>query len=150
MNDSQADDALRNVFMAAGRNDLAVGGRGIAVSLSGRNNERFVAHVLPLTGGARRKASSEYSAVAAVFVRKAESDLRHPITIIADTYKLTPAEMRVLMVIVNFGGVPEAAQLLGISETTVKTHLQRVFQKTNTNRQAELVKLVAGFISPFG
>jgi hypothetical protein len=31
------------------------------------------------------------------------------------------------------------------SETTVKTHLQRVFEKTASRRQADLVKLVAGY-----
>jgi FixJ family two-component response regulator len=46
------------------------------------------------------------------------------------------------------GGVPEIAPVLGISETTVKTHLQHVFEKTGTQRQADLVKLVAGYISP--
>ena len=38
--------------------------------------------------------------------------------------------------------------MLGISETTVKTHLQRVFEKTGTSRQSDLVKLVAGYINP--
>jgi DNA-binding CsgD family transcriptional regulator len=52
------------------------------------------------------------------------------------------------MAIVEIGGVPEVAPVLGISETTVKTHLQRIFDKTDTNRQPDLVKLVAGFTSP--
>jgi DNA-binding CsgD family transcriptional regulator len=68
----------------------------------------------------------------------------------SDLYRLTAAELRVLMAIVDIGGVPEVAPMLGISETTVKTHLQRVFEKTGTNRQADLVKLVAGFMSPLG
>jgi DNA-binding CsgD family transcriptional regulator len=109
-----------------------------------------VAHVLPLTSGARRKASVAYSAVAAVFVRKAALELPHPLETSANTFKLTPAEMRVLMMIVEVGGVPEAAPVLGISETTVKTHLQRIFAKTATGRQADLVKLVAGYMSPLG
>ena len=67
---------------------------------------------------------------------------------IADAYKLTPAEMRVLMTIIQIGGVPEVAPVLGISETTVKTHLQRIFAKTGTSRQADLVKIVAGYMSP--
>jgi DNA-binding CsgD family transcriptional regulator len=50
--------------------------------------------------------------------------------------------------IVLIGGVPEAAEELGIAETTVKTHLHRVFAKTGTTRQADLVRLVAGFASP--
>jgi len=31
----------------------------------------------------------------------------------------------------------------------VRTHLQHVFEKTETSRQADLVKLVAGYSSPF-
>ena len=58
--------------------------------------------------------------------------------------------MRVLMMIIEVGGVPEVAPVLGISEPTVKTHLQRIFAKTDTNRQADLVKLVAGYINPLG
>ncbi len=50
--------------------------------------------------------------------------------------------------IVEIGGVPDVAPALGVSETTVKSHLQRVFEKTGTNRQADLVKLVAGYMSP--
>jgi DNA-binding CsgD family transcriptional regulator len=58
--------------------------------------------------------------------------------------------MRVLMMIVDIGGVPEVASMLGLSEATVKTHLQHVFDKTVTKRQADLVKLIAGYISPLG
>src|SRR5262249_7133994 len=50
--------------------------------------------------------------------------------------------------IVEVGGVPETAEVLGVAQATVKTHLHRVFGKTGTARQAELVKLVAAFSSP--
>jgi len=85
-----------------------------------------------------------------VFVRKASLDLPSPLETIAGLFKLTPAELRVLMAIVEVGGVPEVAPVLGISETTVKTHLGRLFEKTRTKRQADLVKLVAAFMSPLG
>jgi len=107
-----------------------------------------VAHVLPLTSGARKQAGVAYSAVATVFIRKAALSLPHPIETIAGMFKLTSAEMRVLMMIVQIGGVPEVAPVLGISESTVKTHLQRIFAKTGAARQADLVKLVAGYMSP--
>jgi len=64
------------------------------------------------------------------------------------TFGLTLSELRVMNAIVNIGGVPETAEELGIAETTVKTHLHRVFAKTGTTRQADLVRLVAGFASP--
>jgi DNA-binding CsgD family transcriptional regulator len=148
--DMQADRALHDIFINAEAGDAAVGTKGIAVPLAARDGERHVVHVLPLTSGARRRASIAYSAVAAVFVRRAALDLPHPIEALADAYKLTPTEMRVLMMIVQIGGVPDVAPALGISETTVKTHLQRIFAKTGAGRQADLVKLVAGYMSPLG
>ena len=148
--DAQADRTLRDIFMNAESGDAAVGAKGIAVPLAARGGERYVAHVLPLTSGVRRQAGVAYAAVAAVFVRKATLDLPHPLEVIATTFKLTPAEMRVLMMIVQLGGVPEVAPVLGLSEATVKTHLQRIFAKTDTGRQADLVKLVAGYMSPLG
>ena len=53
-----------------------------------------------------------------------------------------------LLAIVEVGGVPEVAEALGVAETTVKTHLGNLYGKTGTSRQADLVKLVAGFASP--
>ena len=60
----------------------------------------------------------------------------------------TPTELRVLLGIVQVGGAPEVADALGIGEATVKFHLKRLFAKTGARRQADLVKLVAGFVSP--
>ena len=81
-----------------------------------------------------------------MFVRKAE--LGSPLEVVAQTYKLTPTELRVLLAIVEVGGVPETAAALGVAETTVKTHLYRLFDKAGVSRQADLVKLVAGFSNP--
>jgi DNA-binding CsgD family transcriptional regulator len=148
--DANADGMLRDVIAAASAGDTTVGAKGIAVPIAARDGERWVAHVLPLTSGARRKAGLSYAAVAAIFVRKAALDLPHPLETIASAFELTPAELRVMMAIIEIGGVPEIAPVLGISETTVKTHLQHVFEKTGTQRQADLVKLVAGYMSPLG
>jgi hypothetical protein len=46
--------------------------------------------------------------------------------------------------IVEIGGVPEAAPVLGVSAQTVKS-LCTTFKKTATKRQADLVKLVATY-----
>ncbi|MBV9701877.1 MAG: LuxR family transcriptional regulator [Methylobacteriaceae bacterium] len=143
--DPQENRVLLDVFTAAQGGDGAVGKRGIAIPLKARTGERYVAHVLPLTSGARRKAGVSYSAAAAMFVRKAMLDLPSPPEAIARQFKLTPAEIRVLFAIVEIGGAPEVASVLGISEQTVKTHLHRTFEKTATRRQADLVKLVASY-----
>ena len=146
--DAGAEQTLHGVFLAAGSGDARVGGRGIAVPLPASDGESYVAHVLPLTSGARRRAGTAYAAVAAVFVQKAALDTRSPLEAIAKRYKLTPSELRVLVGAVEVGGVRETAEALGLGVPTVKTHLNRLFAKTGTSRQAELVKLMAGFASP--
>jgi DNA-binding CsgD family transcriptional regulator len=143
--DLQGSRNLHDVFAAAEAGDAAVGKRGIAMPLTGRSGERYVAHVLPLTSGARRKAGVSYSATAAMFIRKATLDLPSPPEAVASEFKLTPAEVRVLFAIVEIGGVPEVAPVLGVSDQTVKSHLHRIYEKTATKRQADLVKLVAGY-----
>jgi DNA-binding CsgD family transcriptional regulator len=67
---------------------------------------------------------------------------------IAKAYRLTPTELRVLLAAVEIGGVADVAEALGIASETVKTHLGRIYEKTDTHRQADLVKLVAGYSSP--
>ena len=146
--DPQSDLTLREVFAAAGSGDAAIGIKGIAVPLTARAGERYVAHVLPLTSGARRRAGTNYAAVAALFVHKAALETPSPPEVIAKTFGLTPSELRVLLGIVEVGGAPETAEALGIAEGTVKTHLKRLFAKTGTTRQADLVKLVASYASP--
>ena len=83
-----------------------------------------------------------------MFVHEATVEVPSPPEVIAKAYRLTPTELRVLLAIVEIGGVPEVAEALGIAETTVKTHLGRLYDKTGACRQADLVKIVAGFSSP--
>jgi DNA-binding CsgD family transcriptional regulator len=144
-NDPAADQALLDIFTAAENGDTALGRRGVAVPLKARDGERYVAHVLPLTSGARRKAGISYGAAATIFVRKAGLDLPSPPIVIAQEFQLTPAELRVLFSIIEMDSVSEVARVLGITEATVRTHLHRLFEKTGTGRQADLVKLVAGY-----
>ena len=55
---------------------------------------------------------------------------------------------RVAHSFLRVGGVPEVVEALEVSQATVKMHLSRLFDKTGTNRQADLVKIVVGFASP--
>jgi len=146
--DAKIDQAFRELFAVTGGGDAAIGIRRIGVPLKAQDGSCYVAHVLPLTSGARRLAGITYSATAALFICKVATQIRSPPEIIARAYNLTPTELRVLMAIVEVGGVPEVAVALGVAESTVKTHLGRLFVKTGTGRQADLVKIVAGFATP--
>jgi len=141
-----ATEELATLFSAAAEGDAALGTSRISASIEDRGGERYVAHVLPLTGG--RRSGAHAAAVAALFLHKATLEVTEPPEAMARAYGLTLTELRVMMAIVHVGGVPETAEALGVAETTVKTHLTHVFAKTGVNRQADLVKLVAGFLGP--
>jgi DNA-binding CsgD family transcriptional regulator len=143
--DAQVQQTLRDLFAAAEQGDAALGVKGIAVPLVGKDGERYVAHALPLTSGARRRAGIVRVAAVALFVRQAALMPASASQIIRETFKLTPTELRVLLAIVEVGGIPEIADAFGVAETTVRTHVNHLFQKTGATRQADLVKLVAGY-----
>jgi DNA-binding CsgD family transcriptional regulator len=129
--------------------DAEIGIRGVSGELSSSAPERWLAHVLPLASGARREAGMTFSASAAVFVRKTCLDAPSALETLAKLYRLTGTEVRALQGIVDIGGIPKVAKALGISEGTTKSHLKNLFAKTGTNRQVDLVKLVADAVSPF-
>ena len=143
--DAQANQTLRKAFGDHGK--MAAVAACIARPMIGLDGERYVAHLLPLTAAARSATGAAYKSVAALFVRKVALEMAGG-EIIARSFDLTPAELRVMMSIVDVRGVPETAVALGVAESTVKTHLHRVFAKTGASRQADLVKIVAGFSNP--
>jgi DNA-binding CsgD family transcriptional regulator len=129
--DPRTNPVLRDALVAA-----TIDGASRALSMTSRGGMRHVVEVLPLRESQRR---------AAVFVAKAIFEAASCPDIIRRVYQLTPTELRVLFAIVDLGGVPEVAIALGIANSTVRTHVGHLFRKTGTNRQADLVKLVAAF-----
>ncbi len=145
--DAAADRTFKARLAAAARGDAADAG-GVSVPLTSADDESYVAHVLPLVSARKRQGDIANSAVAALFVRKAAVETPSLPQSVARHFRLTPTEVRVLLAIVEIGGGPEVADALGLAASTVKTHLHRIFQKTETRRQTDLVKLVAGFSTP--
>jgi ATP/maltotriose-dependent transcriptional regulator MalT len=101
-----------------------------------------------MTAGRRRDLQSAPGATAALFVRKIEMEFPTAVRSIAEIYGLSAAETRTLHVILNVGRIGPTSILLQLSESTVKTHLRHIFQKTGAHTQVDLVKLAAGFASP--
>ena len=86
--------------------------------------------------------------LALVTVHDPQTPLRLDTDGLADLFALTPAELRVTEVLVDGHSPATAAQLLSLSEGTVRTHLRAIFKKTGTHRQAELVRLLTRFWYP--
>lgn len=64
-----------------------------------------------------------------------------PESVLQQVYGLTPAEASLAAVMMQGCPIERAAEELGISVNTAKTHMKRVFCKTGVCRQAELVYL---------
>jgi len=136
---------FREMFDAAGKGDAALGMRGIAFPMPARDGEKYVAHLLPLTSGARGRTGSSFGAAAILFVQKASPATPAIPEVLSKTYRLTSTELRVLLAIAEVGRVSAVAETFGVSETTIKFHLKNLFNKTGTRRQTDLVRLLAGF-----
>jgi DNA-binding CsgD family transcriptional regulator len=95
-----------------------------------------------------RKVSGPFAAAAAIFVQDPVTVPVLPGVALAKIYGLTPAEVRVLLAMSPGFGIKEAADILGIGETTAKTHLQRIFSKTGTSKQTELMILLRNSVPP--
>ena len=143
--DSKAQGALRAMVAAAADGEIAMAANGAAILLTARTGERHGVNVLPLASGRRRDACIGYAAAAAIFVRSTAVSFPLPVQTVCDLYRLTAGEVRVLFLIVELHSVAATAQMLGLSQATVKTHLRSIFRKTGAPNQAALVKLVAGY-----
>ncbi|WP_234680823.1 helix-turn-helix transcriptional regulator [Bradyrhizobium monzae] len=143
---TQADKIFRRLFdVVADVGTSSVVRRRIELMTSA-DGQHYLAHAFSLT---RQRSLQRDAAATVMFLQKAAMVPQLATDAIAAAFRLTPSEMRVLLAIVELGGVPDIAAKLGIAETTVKTHLGRLFEKTGAGRQADLVKIAAGFAAPF-
>lgn len=138
--------ALQQAIAGAASADASLGSRGIGLPISAPGQPPAVAYILPLTEGTARAAFRP--ACAAVFVSTTTSSSPLPEAVLTTLFDLTPAEARVLLRIGSGLSAPKSAVSLGIGENTLKTHLNRIFAKTGTRRQADLVKLISDMGAP--
>lgn len=102
----------------------------------------YVIHVLPLA-----VASYEPSAAKAlVMIIDPEQELEPPKMLMKRLFGLTNAEADVALRVMRGDGLKPIAADLALSRATVNTHLQHVFDKTDTHRQADLVRLLLAII----
>ncbi len=81
-------------------------------------------------------------AVAVVFVLDSERRSLVPSNVLATLFGLTPAETQIAIKLAEGMRLDAIAASLDVSRTTIAFHMRNLFQKTNTNRQADLIALV--------
>jgi len=145
---TQARALLDEALTQARTGDEALGTNGLAIIFGSNEQRTLVGTVISLVNGSRRTLGG-YRAVAALFIRELQFDSPASVDLLKSHYGLTPREIAVVAGVVELGGVPQIASVLGLTGGTVRTHLKAIFRKTGASRQADLVKLVAGTASPF-
>ncbi len=135
--DASATRRLRDMIRG-GASAAAVG----ELALPGGDGRPFVGHLVSLATSARRLPATA-GATWALFVREVVVDEPPPLLAFAQLYGLTPREFQVFTGILQFGSVPDVARNFGLSPTTVRAHLQQVFDKTGVRSQGALMRLAA-------
>jgi DNA-binding CsgD family transcriptional regulator len=92
----------------------------------------------------RRESSSMFTstAAAAIFVADPDTRAERPPERLRRLYGLTPMEAEVGSRLAQGMSLSEIRDALGVTIHTVRGHLKRLFAKTDTHRQAELVRVM--------
>lgn len=136
---TQSKELRQMVAAVSLRRGGSLGERGGTLRLqrpSGRTPYEIL--VLPLPRGDHTDLFSD--AVAVVFVTDPERHVQTPEQFVRGLYDLTHAEAKLAILLARGHSLSEAGDLLGVSRNTVHTHLSRIFVKTGTSRQSELVR----------
>lgn len=110
---------------------------------SGRSH--LVVHVAPLTD--RNDVSQTLlQAGAIVFVSDPQAVPELDPALLQRLYGVSAAECRVAQELLGGQTLQAIAGRLHLTENTVKTHLQHLFEKTHTGRQQQLIRLLLGLV----
>lgn len=88
------------------------------------------------------------AARAAVVIMDLERRPAPPEAVLRSTFDLTPTQARLANLIAAGHSLEDAAEALGLSRETSRSHLKAVFAKTDTHRQAELTAMLSSIFDP--
>ncbi len=98
----------------------------------------YVIHVLPLHCAGTDETLRQATALMLIIDPEHKPDA--PVELLRRLYGLTNTEAQVAVRIGRGADLKQISDELVVSSTTVRTHLQHIFDKTDTHRQAELVQ----------
>lgn len=132
-------DRLFQEAIAAARSEIEPSVRSIPVPADG-DGQPVIVHVLPLRRAAHEIFSGAELLVAATAVSHG-STAASP-TLLAGLFDLTPAEARIALALAQGRTLLEAATSSNVTIKTGRTYLERIFAKTGTRQQSQLVALL--------
>jgi DNA-binding CsgD family transcriptional regulator len=79
---------------------------------------------------------------AVIFVKRPQQAPHIDIAEMQDRFGLTPRQAKLTALLAQGNSLSQAGKVMGIAVETVRFHLRETFERTNTNRQIDLVRLV--------
>jgi DNA-binding CsgD family transcriptional regulator len=131
---------------ASSGRDEDIGLRGNGIPLPGADGSSAVCYVLPFGKSERRRELGP--GLAAVFISTNAQGMPPAVEVLSALTGLTTREARITVIIADGSTASEAAQTLGISINTVRTHIAKVFEKTGVSSQQGLTKFIRGLSLP--
>lgn len=141
---AEAQDALDRAIATACSDSASQCPASIALPLQKDGAAGLIATVVALNRRQCQTLATPSVAACAVFVQDSRIAPLVPAEALARLFSLTLAEVDVLLALADGRSLQGAADVLGIAHSTAKSHLLKIFQKTGTSRQADLVRLVMG------
>ncbi len=86
---------------------------------------------------------AERRAVATVFITDPEQRTATPADTLRALFSLTRAESHLAVALLDGKSLNEAAGQLGVAKETLRSRIKNIFQKTGTQRQGELIRLLS-------
>ena len=143
-NNRELDDAIASMTNA--HTELRNGCEYLVIAR--RQNDLPLICLLFPAGGSEDGDENPSDRLAAILVKDHQGKRLDPIKAFVSTFQLTSAEGRLVAILNEGHGLFEAADLLGVTKNTARTHMRHIYSKVGMNRQTDLVSLLEKF-SPF-
>ena len=131
----------RAIQAATGRaGDLVLPPGGSARVLRASGLRPYAIWVAPLQ--APNSSSFDHSAAAVIFITDPEGTATVDAQTLTALFRLTASEADLTVLLASGVTLRAAAARMGVSINTARTHLARVFLKTDTHRQSDLVRVI--------
>lgn len=128
-------DKFQNLIVAATRYPAT----GNAMRLSCEETRQVFITPLP---AASPFAKDFQTPLALVLVMEAGENLS-TLQLVGKLYNLSPAELRIVSALLSGKSPEEYAQAVGVTMNTVRTQLKKLFSKTGTRKQSELIAILS-------
>lgn len=139
--DTTTLDALaQRSIITAKKKGIHPGGAMRVHRPSGKKHFQLVVSPLNLRSGHTQLAPE---AAACIFLHDPEEEVLLPETILHELYQFTTAETRLVRLLFSGKTLDEICRIQGVKISTLRTQIRSIFEKTHTNTQSDLLRVLS-------